>query len=250
VAVLNDITQLKELDRLKSEMVRWASHDLKNPLTAAMLYIDLLKEELAVHGNADVEHSLVTIEKQLERMNRIIRGILDLERLKTMTTANELCHPTKIIQNAIDEMRELAVDRQICLEVSIDSDVPDFLGDSQQFERALINLIENAIKFTPAGKHTVWIAARSKGDQIIFQVKDEGIGIPETLQDQVFDRFFRGQQKGQVGAEHVSGSGLGLSLVKTIVENHHGKVWLESRVGAGTTFYVALPQASEGMLLE
>lgn len=248
VAVLNDVTQLKELDRLKSEMVRWASHDLKNPLTAALLYLDLLRDDLLEGDEVEVQQSLAIIEKQLERMNRIIRGILDLERLKTVATPMELCHPESVIHNAIDEMEHLANERQIILESVVDVGTPDFLGDSQQFERALINLIENAIKFTPTNNGKVWVSARKDGDKVVFAIKDQGIGIPARLHEQVFDRFFRGGQSGQQGANHVSGSGLGLSLVKTIVENHQGKISLESEEGKGSTFFIVLPAVSDGVV--
>jgi signal transduction histidine kinase len=244
VAVLNDVTELKELDRLKSEMVRWASHDLKNPLTGAMLYLDLLMEDLANYDNVEVRQSVSMIEKQLERMNRIIRGILDLERLKAGSTSTEICRPSIVVHNAVEELSQLARDSGLTLETHVERDLGVFWGDPEQFERALINLLENAIKFTSSGGE-VEIKAQQEDNKIIFSVKDTGIGIPEHLYAPIFDRFFRGGQKGQEGAEHVSGSGLGLSLVKTIVENHKGEIWVESEVGKGTTFFVSIPLAAE-----
>jgi signal transduction histidine kinase len=244
VAVLNDVTQLKELDRLKSEMVRMTSHDLKNPLQAAMANLDLLRDDVWENGNSEIHQSIEAIEKQLERMYRIINGILDLERIKIGAQLQEICRPTRLISETIEELQHLAEDKQIRLESSVDKDVPDFMGDSEQFKRALINLVENAIKFTPSGG-SVMIAGRKDNGNVVFEVKDSGIGIPAELHTQIFERFFRGRQK---GVEHVSGSGLGLSLVKTIVENHHGRVWLESREGGGTTFYVSLPLTKQTLL--
>ncbi|NWF69669.1 MAG: GAF domain-containing protein [Chloroflexi bacterium] len=240
VAVVNDVTQLKELDRLKSEMVRMTSHDLKNPLQAAMANLELLRDDLAAETNPEIDLSLTMVEKQLVRMNRIIRGILDLERVKTGTLTFGVCRPARILKNAVEELKHLADDQHIVLETQVAEDTPDFQGDVEQFERALINLVENAIKFTPAGGH-VWVSAERSEDNVLFSVRDTGIGIPAELQPQLFERFFRGRQK---GAEHVSGSGLGLSLVKTVVENHNGKVWLESTEGSGTTFYVSIPALS------
>ncbi len=237
VAILNDVTQLKELDRLKSEMVRMTSHDLKNPLQAAMANLELLSDDLSAVDNVEIHDSLAAIDKQLERMNRIIGGILDLERVKSGILAFEICRVNKVVQNTVDELQHLAADKDITLQTVVEENLPDFLGDLEQFERALINLVENAIKFTAVGG-MVTVRAQRHHHEILFEVQDTGIGIPADLHDKIFERFFRGRQK---GADHISGSGLGLSLVRTIVENHNGRIWLESAEGLGTTFFVTLP---------
>ncbi len=237
VAILNDVTQLKELDRIKSEMVRMTSHDLKNPLQAAMANLDLLSDDLAEIADPEIHESLVAIDKQLERMNRIIGGILDLERLRSGIPALEVCNVERIIHHTLDEMQHLAADKHIFINCQFDESLPEFLGDAEQFERALINVVENAIKFTPA-KGEVTICVTEDGEEIIFEVQDTGIGIPEALHDKIFQRFFRGRQR---GADHITGSGLGLSLVQTIIENHKGRIWLDSQEGSGTTFHLAVP---------
>ncbi len=239
VAVLNDVTQLKELDRIKSEMVRMTSHDLKNPLQAAFANLDLLRDDLGKDVNAEVAESVDNIEKQLERMNRIISGILDLERVRAGAIMTESCSPVRIVKNTLDELRQNALDRQITIETEIGDDLPSFTGNHEQFQRALINLVENAIKFTPAGGR-VTLSVYRDDKVLLFSVADTGVGISEEMHHKVFDRFFRGNQK---GVEHVTGSGLGLSLVKAVVENHHGRLWLESEVGVGTTFFISLPLA-------
>lgn len=237
VAVLNDVTQLKELDRIKSEMVRMTSHDLKNPLQAAMANLELLQDDLADNADAEVWESVKVIDKQLQRMERIIRGILDLERVKSGRLVLEMCPPDRIIDNAIYELRERAEDGGITLQTGVAPSLPEFACDVEQFERAIINLVENAIKFTLPGGF-VTVRAREEARCLVFEVQDSGVGIDEEIQAKVFDRFYRANQK---GTEHVSGSGLGLSLVKAVVENHRGKVWLESVPGVGTTFYVSVP---------
>jgi two-component system, OmpR family, phosphate regulon sensor histidine kinase PhoR len=237
VAVMNNITQLKELDRLKSEMVRMTSHDLKNPLQAALANVELLKEDVENLKNEDIDLSVSVIEKQLDRMNRIIRGILDLERVKTGALTLGICRPARIMKRSIDDLRDFAEEWHITLEAEIDEDTLDFQGDEEQFERALTNLVENAIKFSPPGGH-VWVTVKGDSNEICFKIRDTGIGIPLELQSHIFERFYRGRQK---GAEHITGSGLGLSLVKTVVENHNGKIWLESAENQGTTFFVTVP---------
>ncbi len=237
VAVLNDVTQLKELDRIKSEMVRMTSHDLKNPLQAAMANLELLQDDLLGVEDDEVWESVQVIDKQLQRMERIIRGILDLERVKSGAMSLEMCHPSRIVHNVIYELRERADDGKITLSTDVDEALPEFACDVEQFERAIINLVENAIKFTPPGG-SVSLRAHQDHDGVLFEVEDTGVGIDQAVQTRVFDRFYRANQK---GTEHVSGSGLGLSLVKAVVENHRGKVWLRSEPGLGTTFFVSIP---------
>jgi PAS domain S-box-containing protein len=240
VAILHDVTQLKELDRLKSEMIRMTSHDLKNPLQAAMANLELLHEDLQAYGNSEVQAALSTINKQLSRMNRIISGILDLERAKTVSQSKEVFPPEPIINRAIENVRELAADKAIELSVQMDNNLPEFACIPEQFEQALVNLLENAIKFTSAGGN-VTLHAKHSENHLEFTVEDTGIGIAPEMQPFVFDRFWRGGQKGQAGAEHISGTGLGLSLVKAIVENHQGEVWLSSIMGKGSSFHIRVP---------
>jgi signal transduction histidine kinase len=237
VAVLNDVTQLKELDRMKSEMVRMTSHDLKNPLQAALANLELLQDDLADQDDPEIHESVEAVEKQLLRMNRIISGILDLERVKTGAQTLEMHAPADIVARAVDEMLPLARDCGVTLTTAVPDALPAFACDAEQFERAIINLVENAIKFTPSGG-CVDVRIQQQNGNLVFQVQDTGVGIAEALQPRVFDRFYRGKQKGM---EHVTGSGLGLSLVKAIVENHRGKVTLSSREGVGTTFTVSVP---------
>ncbi len=239
VAVLNDVTELKELDRMKSEMVRMTSHDLKNPLQAAMANLELLSDDVSMLHNDEIQQSVNNIEKQLTRMNRIISGILDLERVRLGIKSAEVCNPRRIALNSLESVQEYAHEQAITLNAQLE-ECPAFLGDAEQFERALTNLLENAIKFTSAGG-TVTLIARAEDGEVVFVVQDTGVGIPEAMQTQVFERFFRGRQK---GVEHVSGSGLGLSLVKAIVENHRGRVQLESQEGIGSTFRMIIPAAS------
>lgn len=239
VAVLNDVTELKELDRIKSEIVRMTSHDLKNPLQAAIANIDLLKEDVADNNRDEILISVEKIEKQLMRMTRIISGILDLERARIGSNLVDLCSPAEIIQDAVEELQVIAEEKDIKITVNIAAETSDFFGDTEQFERAVVNLIENAIKFTPEGGH-VYVRSYDENGCVMITVRDTGIGIPPEIQPFIFDRFFRGQQP---GAEHISGSGLGLSLVKTVVESHRGHIRVESAVGSGTTFYLSIPAA-------
>lgn len=237
VAVLNDVTELKELDRVKSEMVRMTSHDLKNPLQAAMANLELLRDDLHDVNDQEVTLSVDNIDKQLQKMMRIISGILDLERVRLGFKPTERCDPVEIVAAVVEELEDIANDNRVQLETAIDPNLPLFLGDREQFSRALVNLVENAIKFNlPDGY--VRLTAQQQDKQIKFAIEDDGIGIPQDVQARIFERFYRGHQP---GAEHISGSGLGLSLVKAVIESHHGSIWVESEPKQGTTFHILVP---------
>ena len=235
VIVLNDVTQFKELDRLKSEMIRMASHDLKNPLMGASAYLELLKDE--TQDQEELQQFVETIQWQLERMNRIIRGILDLDKLNNMSSAMEKCNPEEIATRSVNELTHFIADKGVDLHTEIAADLPEFWGDSDQFTRALVNVLENAVKFTIRDGR-VELKVYLENSFITFCVVDNGVGISEDIQSQIFDRFFRGNQP---GVEHVTGSGLGLSFVKTILEHHRGHVWFKSEANIGTTFYLSVP---------
>ncbi len=244
VAVLNDVSQLKELDRLKSEMIRMASHDLKNPLQAAMANLELLQDDLVPVDNPEIELSLTTINTQLGRMNKIINGVLDLERIKGGQLVTELCSAKDIVTSVVDDMQHQITQKHITVSVDVSAELPLFKADPDQFGQALVNLLENAVKFTHDGGQ-VSIQVTLENTHLRFAIADTGIGIPLELQANVFERFWRGGQRGQKGAEYITGTGLGLSLVKSIVENHNGEIWLTSTPGIGTVFYVDIPATIE-----
>lgn len=242
VVVLNDVTELKELDRLKSQMVQMTSHDLKNPLQAAMSYLELLEEDGSPVFDADMREYVSVIWTQLSRMYRIIGGILDLERVQSGTPAFELCDVRAILERVVAEMCDQAGGCGLDLKLDLPEVLPSVLGDSQQLGQAFINLVENAIKFTQAGG-SVTVSAQSNKEQLIVSIVDTGVGISENDLARVFERFYRGQQPSMI---RTSGSGLGLSLVKAVVDRHGGEINLESQPGVGTTVYVRLPIAENG----
>ena len=239
VAVLNDITELKALDRMKSDMMRMTSHDLKNPLQAAMANLELLRDDVYDGAPEEARESMDAVDQQLQRMYRIISGILDTERARVKTVHLASCRPERIIEAVAEDMRLFARERGISLWTDCPADLPDVQCEAEQFERALGNLVENGIKYTHSGGE-VRLIARHEQPNVIFEVADTGVGIPAALQPRIFERFFRGHQPGM---EQVTGTGLGLSLVKAVVERHHGVVWFESEAGAGTRFFVRMPAA-------
>ena len=239
VAVLNDVSELKELDRLKSQMIQMTSHDLKNPLQAAMSYMELLSDDSEDVLTDDMREDMAVIWSQLNRMHRIISGILDLERVRSGTPAFEVCALEPVLQRTVDEMADQARAKGLSLQLVATPPLPFVLGDAHQLGQAIINLVENAIKFTPEGGR-IEIRVHSDDSWVQIAVQDSGIGIVDTELNRVFERFFRGQQH---GLTNVGGTGLGLSLVKAVVERHNGQVDLRSAVGVGTTVTIRLPAA-------
>ncbi len=237
VAVLNDVTQLKELDRLKSQMIQMTSHDLKNPLQAAMSYLELLMEDGQELFTDSMRDDADMIWKQLERMFRMINGILDLERIESGTPSLEVCALEDVLGRVVVDGAGSARNKGVTLELEIKESLPTVLADSHQLSQAFTNLVENAIKFTPQGGR-VTVRAWGQGRRVVVEVVDTGIGIPPQEQPRVFERFYRGKQQGVV---HVDGSGLGLALVKAVIERHKGEIQLESAPGQGTTMRVILP---------
>ncbi len=245
VVVLNDVTQLKAVDRLKSQMVRMTSHDLKNPLFSTMTYLELLEDDGAELFNEDMRYYLSAIWKQLERMKRIISGILDLEKIQSGAPPMAACNIHEILTTITDGLIDQARTKNIQFHPEISDELAPVLGDARQLEQVIMNLLDNALKYTPTGGE-VWLRAYIKEGTVIIEVQDTGIGIPREVQNQVFDRFFRVES---IDTADISGSGLGLSLVKAIVDYHKGRVWLHSEIGSGTIFYVALPIAPKSTSL-
>lgn len=235
VIVLNDITTLKEVDRLKSQVVRMTSHDLKNPLFAIMTYLDLIEDDGEDIFTPDIRRNIQVLRTQLDRMQRLINGILDLERVGALTL--ETCDMRQLILSVVNGFEDIARTGNLKLETEVGEDLPLLQGDPNQLGQAIANLIDNAIKYTPKGG-SISIKARVENGHFAIAVSDTGIGIPEAYQAQVFDRFFRvkqGRSKDDIG------SGLGLSLVKAVIEQHNGEVHLSSQEDKGSTFTIILP---------
>jgi len=237
VVVLNDVSQLKELDRLKSQMIQMTSHDLKNPLQAAMSYLELLSEDGETVFTDDMREYVEVVWAQLTRMYRLINGILDMERVQAGRRVFEECVMEDLLGRVVVDFAAPSRNRGITLELQIEDRLPVVWGDPQQISQAFANLVENAVKFTPSGGR-VDVKAEANKNQVVVDVVDTGIGIPAEELPHVFERFYRGRHPGQA---QVSGSGLGLSLVKAIVDAHHGQIEIESKQGHGTIVHIRLP---------
>ena len=237
--IMQDITYLKELDRIKSDFVSTVSHDLRSPLTAILGYVELI--DRVGPTTAQQKEFIRRVEISVQSITALINDLLDLGRIEAGFDARKEIVPiSTIIRYTADSLKNRLVDKSQTLELTIPDDLPQVLGNPVHMRQMLSNLVGNAIKYTPEGG-VINVRARAKGDQTILQVSDNGPGIPHADQAYIFDKFYRA---GNVPVG-VMGTGLGLAIVKSIVENHQGRIWVESVPGEGSTFTIVLPTVDE-----
>ena len=179
------------------------------------------------------------VRRAADRMNRMIQDLLDVKRMESGRLTIDLKPeaPESLISDTVDMLRPLAAGSTIRLETSIDEDLPTVMADSARIQQVLSNLVGNAVKFTPrAGRITV--CAERMADEVRFGVIDTGPGIPAEQLPHIFGRFWQARSSDRRGI------GLGLAIAKGIVEAHNGRIWVESHVGLGSTFYFTLPNAT------
>lgn len=243
VIALRDITPLKEEERLRTESLEIVFHDLHTPLTLIRDYAKTLKELGELN-----EKQLEIVEKLLrnvEHLSRLVRNFLDISRMEAGMVKLSPCWLGPLVEEAVTEVAERAEEKGLSIEVNLEEAYP-FTGDREFVKRAIVNLLDNAIKYTPApGKITV--SVDEAGNFWVLRVQDTGIGIPYSEQPRIFEKFYRGKDAESMG---IRGSGLGLALVKTVAEKHRGKVWVESHPGKGSTFFLAIPKAQRAKLPE
>lgn len=240
VAVLHDITHFKELDEMKSEFLATVSHDLRAPLVYMRGYANML---LAMSHLDDKQREYVEkILYGVEQINDLVSDLLDLGRIETgVGLERKPCHLVGVLIEAVDSMRAQAAAKEISLRLEPFEGAAIVSGDAALLRQAVTNLLDNAIKYTPnGGIVTVGLVVRTDGGKkrAVIRVTDTGIGIAPEDQIRLFERFYRIQSR---GAANVTGTGLGLALVKSIVERHEGKVWVDSELNEGSTFYISLP---------
>lgn len=241
VITLQDITHLKELDRLKSDFVNAVSHDLRSPLTAILGYIELIGRVGSL--NAQQKEFIRRVENNVHSITALVNDLLDLGRIEAgFDSRKEVVPLSAIIHLTLDGQRQGLVEKSQNLVVEVSENLPPLLGNPIHLRQMLANLIGNAIKYTQEGGE-IRIRAHVESGQVILQVSDNGPGIPFADQPYIFDKFYRASN---VSAE-TPGTGLGLAIVKSIVENHQGRIWVDSTPGQGTTFTVVLPAADEGL---
>ncbi len=235
------VVRLKELDQAKSDFVSSVSHELRTPLTSIMGYAEMLRDGEAGELTGEQDGMLAVVERNTERLLALIEDLLTLSRIESGAFRVTLSPVDvgEVVRRAVPAFAPEVAERRIDLGVDVDADLPRVAGDAFQLERVVLNLVSNAVKFTPeCGQVRVAVRAVSDGTGAELVVSDTGIGIPVEEQGRLFTRFYRSST-----AKGIRGTGLGLAIVKGVVENHAGTITVDSQPGRGTTFVVRLPAA-------
>jgi PAS domain S-box-containing protein len=230
--------RLQEMDRMRAELFTMVSHDLHTPLTAIKGSLEVLLHETV---GIELSRELLGIaQKNADRLFRMVSDILVLARIEAGQFQRRL-EPFDVVttlRGSVDRLRRMAQEKEIAVTLTAPEDTAVVLADSLRMEQVFTNLLGNALKFTPrSGK--IGITVTDMGPELLVEIRDSGVGIPAEHLDRIFDRFYRVPLS--PGSE-VEGTGLGLSICKAVMEEHGGRIWVESQVGWGSTFFVTIPK--------
>ena len=240
VIVLHDITRIETLENMRKDFVANVSHELRTPLSIIKGYVETLLEE--PRPDADTADSFLrTIQRHSSRLESLIGDLLTISALESPAKQLSLTSVAlrSLAEGARDELGPQAAAKKTRLDVEIPSDFPVVPGDPSRLHQVFLNLLDNAVKYTPPGSR-VTVTATETPAELIVCVADNGPGIPAEHLDRIFERFYRVDK---ARSRDVGGTGLGLSIVKHIVQAHRGRVWAESEPDKGSRFYFTLPKA-------
>ena len=241
IIVLIDVTKDVEMDQLRSHFISNVSHELRTPVTVLRSYIDTLYNFGNDFDFNTQREFIGVMNQEVIRLNRMVNDILDFSRYESQNIRLEKTKQNviEIIEDCVNQVQVLAKEHDLTISIMKEPDLPEVYLNIDSISRALMNIVSNAIKYSPDGKRIKIRAERSRdGEYVEVSVEDQGMGIPEQYQKKIFDRFFRVEN-----ATHtVKGTGLGLHLVKVTIEKHHqGQVFVHSKEGEGSTFGFRLP---------
>ena len=239
VTTFRDMTKEKEIDRMKTELVSMVAHELRSPLTSIAGFSELLLDD-DLSQSKEREYATIIL-KESKRLAELINKFLDISRIESgksqfQKTDVNIEH---VIRSILGMNMYLAESRGIDVQVNVPNDISTILVDREMIGEVILNLFSNAVKYSPNDKK-ITINVEDKADEQIIKVIDQGYGIPEKSLDKIFNKFYRVSDNEKV--QQVSGSGLGLSLVKEIIERHGGSIWAESTLNKGSTFTFTLPK--------
>jgi PAS domain S-box-containing protein len=240
VTLLEDITHLSEISRLKSEFIAAASHELRTPLTSLQMGVHLLLEGSLGPMTERQQRVVQVCSDDATRLDRLMRELLDLSRIESGDTApvRTSVPASTLAIDAVQAVRVQAEARGVHLNIDVPPELPGVFADRQQIQRVIINLLTNAIRATPAGG-TISVHGVRRGGEVAFSITDTGAGIPREYLSRIFEPFV------QVPNAPQGGSGLGLTIARRIVEAHGGRLTVQSEPGRGSTFTFTVPVGSD-----
>jgi NtrC-family two-component system sensor histidine kinase KinB len=237
VILFRNVTALKELDRLKTEFVMTASHELRSPLTSIAMSIELLREQSADKLDESGRQMLDVAHEELERLRALVDELLDLSKIQSGKLEMEFADVSvsDVLDGAVTPFQSQAAKQSLELSCTVNDGLPPVHADPNKMTWVVTNLIGNALRYA---KNRIDVSAEKAGPWVHISVRDDGSGIPPKDQARIFEKFVQMRDGGKPG-----GAGLGLAISREIVKAHHGNIWVESEPGQGTLFTVALPVA-------
>jgi PAS domain S-box-containing protein len=242
IVVFQNVTNLKELEKIRTDFIATISHEFKTPLTSIMMGTDILLDEGMGLLNEDQKQFIKAIQEDSESLSKLVSDLLELTRIESGRAIFKFKQYSivKIINCAIKPFFQIAAHNDISLNFQHEGDLSPVIADFEKITWVLNNLISNALKYSAAGDK-IYISAIEKDDKIYVSVKDTGKGIPEEYIDKIFEKFVQVTD----GDFEVRGTGLGLAVVKEIIEAHHGTIWCESKLDVGSNFTFTLSVAGK-----
>ena len=240
VLVFLDITELRRLEKVRQDFVANVSHELRTPVASIKGYAETLLSG-AMEDKQALKEFLGTIHDNSDRLVNLINDLLDLARIESgrMKISPVAMDALPVIRRCLNILEKTVQDKKLSVSMDLPANLPKVLADEARFSQVVLNILDNAVKYTPEGG-SISIKGLVHDKMVQFDVTDTGIGIPEQDLPRIFERFYRVDK---ARSRDLGGTGLGLSIVKHIVLAHGGEVWASSQLGRGTTFSFTLPQA-------
>jgi signal transduction histidine kinase len=236
--------RLRKEERMRSDFISMLSHEIRTPLTSIRESVNMIREEVMGPINSRQEKFLEIASSEISRISDLLSHLMQASRLEPglLNMQLEPIDPHTLVAECANSIKLAVEAKSIDLRIQVPSQLPPIVGDRKQLQLAMLNYLSNAVKFSePDTRVTVGVRQHRGQNRLSFFVKDNGPGILEEDQAFLFNKYYRGQRE----RERLEGVGLGLSIVKNIVESHHGTVWVSSQVGKGSTFGFTLPSAPE-----
>ncbi|MBP1722285.1 MAG: sensor histidine kinase, partial [Deltaproteobacteria bacterium] len=236
---VRDVRERKKLEKMKNDFISNISHELRTPLTSIKGSIDNLLDGIAGHLNDAQREYLTIINSESNRLVRLIDDLLDLNKLeaRSLKLLPAEVEYVSLVAQAVYSLKDLAYDKGLSIDMAWPAAEIPLAGDRDRIYQVLVNLINNAIKFTEQGKINV-IVEDTRNGSVTTRIRDTGVGIPPAEIEKIFDRFYQIQRP---LAEKSRGAGLGLAISKSLIEMHGGTIRVESREGTGSEFAFTLP---------
>jgi signal transduction histidine kinase len=244
--VLRDLSREQRLSRLRSDFVANVTHELKTPLTSIRMFAETLRMG-RITEESERRECLDVIVSETQRLSRLISNVLDFSKIERGQKQYQMAvvDVSEVAESTLSTLKYSLEEQGFTVETEIEPQVRA-IGDADALEQAMLNLINNAVKYSHRNK-SVRIRLWAQGDEVCFRVADQGVGIPESEQSRIFEKYYRAHMGNE---PDTGGAGLGLTVVKHIVEAHRGEIRVESRVGEGSSFTIILPRFHETVSTE